>query len=338
MEFVEPKYFWLLLPVPFLVILWGLGLWHHQRMRSRFGNITNLEDVSRISWSGWGWFRGALFAASIIAMVLGLAYPRMVYRELRPVPTPTDLVFLLDISPSMYARDMDPSRLGQAEQIIQQFILLKEPQDRYGLVVYNWNSVVLSYLTSDPQSLLLYFDYLNQQDEPELGSNMGSALTSALRVFDIDDQVNPGNAEKRRRLLVLLSDGDDNAGELADPLLEVAKQGIKVYTFGLGSSNGAYVPVVMSGGVHGEVIKYITRGEGSRVISRAEDRTMRDIAERTGARFYRGENSTQVQQGIDDILVSGRPVAGYQANPIRMDLYFYFLSAAFICLIAGIFL
>ncbi len=338
MEFVEPRYFWLLVAVPFLVILWGVGLWHHQRVRARFGNIDNLDTVSRISWSGRGWFRGALFTASILAMVVGLAYPRMVYRELRPVPTPTDLVFLLDISPSMYARDMDPSRLGRAEQIIQQFILLKEPQDRYGLVVYNWNSVVLSYLTSDPQSILLYFDYLNQQDEPELGSNMGSALTSALRVFDVDEQINPGNAEKRRRILVLLSDGDDNAGEMAAPLQEVAKQEIKVYTFGLGSSNGSYVPVVMSGGVHGEIIKYITRVEGSRVISRAEDRTMRDIAERTGARFYRGENSTQVQQGIDEILVSGRPVAGYQANPIRKDLYFYFLSAAFVCLVVGIFL
>ncbi|MCH7978661.1 MAG: VWA domain-containing protein [Acidobacteria bacterium] len=338
MEFVEPRYFWLLAAVPFLVILWGVGLWHHQRVRARFGNLDNLDVVSRISWSGRGWFRGALFTASILAMVLGLAYPRMVSRELRPVPTPTDLVFMLDISPSMYARDMDPSRLGQAEEIIQRFILLKESQDRYGLVVFNWNSVVLSYLTSDPQSILLYFDYLNQQDEPELGSNMGAALTSALRVFDIDEQVNPGNAEKRRRILVLLSDGDDNAGELAEPLTEVAKREIKVYTFGLGSSNGAYVPVVMSGGVHGEVIKYITRSEGSRVISRSEDRTMRNIAERTGARFFRGEINTQWQQGIDEILVSGRPVAGYQANPVRRDLYFYFLSAAFICLVIGIFL
>ena len=65
---------------------------------------------------------------------------------------------------------------------------------------------------------------------------------------------------------------------------------------------------------------------------------MRDVAERTGARFYRGESSTQVQQGIDEILVSGGPVAGYQANPVRRDLFFYFLSVAFACLVIGIFL
>ena len=75
MEFVEPRYFWLLLAVPFLVILWGVGLWHHQRVRARFGNIDNLDAISRISWSGRGWFRGALFTVSILAMVLGLAYP-----------------------------------------------------------------------------------------------------------------------------------------------------------------------------------------------------------------------------------------------------------------------
>src|SRR3990172_1210040 len=187
MEFSRQEYFWLLWLIPFLILLWGMGVWHQSRMRSRFGNIENLESVSRISWAGRGWLRGFLFFLSLVLMVLGLAYPQTVARELRPVPTPTDLVFLLDISPSMYARDMDPSRLGRAEQIIQKFILLKQPQDRYGLVVFNWNSVVLSYLTRDPESVLLYLDYLNQQEEPEWGTNMGSALVSALRIFRADE-------------------------------------------------------------------------------------------------------------------------------------------------------
>ena len=93
-------------------------------------------------------------------------------------------MFLLDISPSMYARDMSPSRLGRAEEIIQKFIFMKQPEDRYGLVVFNWGSAVLSYLTKDPQSIVVYFDWLNQQDEPQPGTNMGAALTAGMRLLD----------------------------------------------------------------------------------------------------------------------------------------------------------
>src|SRR4051812_4670155 len=107
MEFVKQQYFWLLIAIPFVLVFWGIGSWYQQKMRKRFGNIDNLEGISRISWSGRTWVRGVLFVLALALMAIGLAYPRIVSRELRPVPTPTDLVFMLDVSPSMYGRDMD---------------------------------------------------------------------------------------------------------------------------------------------------------------------------------------------------------------------------------------
>ena len=89
----------------------------------------------------------------------------------------------------MFAKDMDPHRLGRAEQVIQQFILNKLPDDRYALAAFNFNSVIMSYLTRDPQSILVYFDYLNQTEEPVLGTNMGAALVSGLRVIQADERV-----------------------------------------------------------------------------------------------------------------------------------------------------
>ena len=129
MEFARQEYFWLLLLVPFVILLWGIGAWHQRRMRIRFGNIGNLAPISRISWSGKEWFRGLLFVGALAMMVLALAEPSAVVRELHAIPTPTDLVFLLDTSPSMYGRDMDPSRLGRAERIIERFIFLKVNTD-----------------------------------------------------------------------------------------------------------------------------------------------------------------------------------------------------------------
>jgi len=276
--------------------------------------------------------------AALVLMGLGLAFPRAIVRELRAVPTPTDLVFLLDTSPSMYGRDMDPNRLGRAERIIQRFIYLKQPQDRYGLIEFNWTSVVLSYMTSDPQNILLYFDYLNQQDMPEPGTNVGSALTNATRLVTAEQDVDPEAAQKRRVIFVLLSDGDDTAGEIEKPLADLIRSGIKVYAIGLGTANGSYVPLEMAGGLNGQVVKYLQRDGGSRLVSHAEARTMRQISERTGGRFFRGESDKQVDQAIEEILFAARPVSGFQSNAVRKDLYIYFLMAAFACLLAGAFL
>ena len=93
MEFARQEYLWLLPVIPVVILLWGMGLWHQRRMRLRFGNIGNLQPISRISWSGKPWLRGFLFVAALALMALGLAYPRALVRELHAVPTPTDLVF-----------------------------------------------------------------------------------------------------------------------------------------------------------------------------------------------------------------------------------------------------
>jgi Ca-activated chloride channel homolog len=338
MEFARQEYLWLLPGIPLVILFWGIGVWHQRRMRIRFGNIANLESISRISWSGRQWFRGLLFVSALALMALGLAYPRAIVRELHAVPTPTDLVFLLDISPSMYGRDMDPSRLGRAERIIQRFIYLKQPQDRYGLIAFNWTSVVLSYMTTDPQNILLYFDYLNQQDMPEPGTNVGSVLTSAMRLAATERQGDPEAARKRRFVFVLLSDGDDTANQIEKPLAGVIQSGIKIYAIGLGTANGSYVPEEMAGGLNGQVVRYLQHEGGTRLVSHAEGRTMRDISERTGGRFFRGESDKQVDQAMEEILFTARPVSGFESNAVRKDLYTYFLAGAFACVLAGVFL
>jgi Ca-activated chloride channel family protein len=332
-EFAYPQFLWLLLSVPPLLLCWALGASHHRRMRERFGNLENLKQISRVSWSGRNWLRGLLFAGSLVGMVLGLAAPRMTGRDLRPVPMPTDVIFMLDVSPSMFARDMDPTRLGRAQQIIRQFVLQKRPDDRYALVPFNVSGVVLSYLTRDPENILLYFDYLNQTTEPAIGTNMGAALVGGLRVIEADDQLNRQNAGSRRRVLILISDGDDTLGEWREPLAEIVRKQLKLYTIGLGTATGASFPLAIA--QNGDVLRYATSRSGERIISKAQARTLRDFAQRTAARFYRGEDNRQVQAAIDEVLTAGRPVAGYRAEPVRHELYFHVLAAAFLFLIAG---
>ena len=325
--------------MPLVVSLWGVGVWHRRRMRLRFGNIENLEAISRISHSGHAWMRGALFAASLILMTLGLAYPRMVLRELRPIPTPTDLVFLLDISPSMYARDMSPSRLGRAEEIIQKFIVMKQPEDRYGLVVFNWGSAVLSYLTSDPQSILVYFDYLNQQNEPQPGTNMGAALTGGLKLLDTEEKLNPGSLKGRR-------DGVRDAfrrrrhgqanGKASARAGEGGHQGLHLRV-GHGQRRLRAVGDARGPRRTGGTVPHLRQRRRPAGQQRGGSDVAPDRRDFRGQVRSRGERSAS-GPGAGGNSDSGPADRRLHANPVREDLYRYFLAAAFGCLVAGIFL
>ena len=137
--------------------------------------------------------------------------------------------------------------------IIQQFILHKLPEDRYALVGFNYNGVVLSYLTKEPDTVLVYFDYLNRTTLPAEGTNMGAALVSALHVVDADEQITPEN-RTRRRILVLISDGDDTIGQWEGPMSDVVRRQLRLYTFGLGSAGGAPFPLELS--PRGDIVQW----------------------------------------------------------------------------------
>ena len=105
-------------------------------MRGRFGDLTNLEEISarllgRPRMAAWRVLRRQPHRDDSRP-----GPPQLLTRDCAAVPKATDVIFMLDISPSMFARDMDPNRLGRAQQIIQQFILHKLPDDRYALVAF----------------------------------------------------------------------------------------------------------------------------------------------------------------------------------------------------------
>src|SRR5207237_6468643 len=102
-------------------------------------------------------------------------------------------------------------------------------------------------MTTDPENILLYFDYLNQQNNPQAGTNVGSVLANAAKLVAAEQQADPVAMRKRRVIFLLLSDGDDTAGQIQKPLADVVSAGIKVYCIGLGTANGSYVPMEMAG-------------------------------------------------------------------------------------------
>lgn len=322
MRFLHPEYLTLLLLVLLLLPFWWRGAALKGALRRRLGTGTALLRLSQAASARRDWWRYALLSLVMAALVLALSRPQWIQHSMTPELRKMDWVFILDSSPSMRAEDVAPSRLERALEMIGAFAQHKPAQDRIGLVAFSAGSIVLSYLTEDPQNIRYYLDYLKHDMTVRLGTNIGRALRNGLSVLAKEKQVQTADST---RLLVLISDGEDHGRELEGAVRDAKKQGIKVYTIAIGSARGAPVPVAFSDGRP----EYLKDERGQAILSRLDERSLRAIAEETGGTHFRVVSGAELAPIFTQIARQEREIQGYRPVTEYRDLYSGFLSAAF---------
>ena len=324
MQFAQPErlvLLWILIPVG---LAGGYRYLYKRRMRRRLGSLAKLSQISRIPKMPRDAIHTVLLLAVLALTIAALAMPRLERRNYVPVYRGVDMVFLLDISPSMGAGDIQPSRLAKAREIIKEFLLHKENDDRAALVGFSDSSMIYSYLTSDAPSLLFYFDYMETGEESLYGTNVGAALRSGIAVVSRERALNP-SAAPRQTALILISDGDDHAGDVAGAL-EIAKQNkMRVYTIGIGSRQGAPIPIRVAGRQ-----QFLVNERGARLTSALREDILKSIASTSGARYFRASSGEDLRQALAQILVQQRALQGYRQRVVALDLFPYLLTAAFL--------
>jgi Ca-activated chloride channel homolog len=324
MDFGRPDLLWLfrlLIPIAFLA---AFRFHLKRKMRRRMGRMEKLGKISRIRNLPREAFH-SLTLLAVVALTIGaLAEPRLVQTNYEPVYRGVDMVFLLDTSPSMGASDILPSRLAQAREIIKEFLLYKANDDRAALVGFSDSSMIYSYLTSDPASLVFYFDMIDIGEESLYGTNLGAAIRSGMNVVSRERVVNP-EAAARQTALILISDGDDHAGEVLEALQEARQMEMKIYAIGIGSRRGAPIPIREAG--HPQ---FLVDEFGTRITSVLHEEILKSIATTTGARYFQATSPEQLKLALSQILVQQRAVQGYQQKDVAWELYPYFLIAAFL--------
>jgi len=327
MTFLRPENLnlgWLLLAL----VIWSVfalrALLHARR---RLGS-SHLAQTARPSSLAHRALKHAVSLAVIACLALALARPQTVSEQRVSEMRRMDVILLLDISPSMRARDIAPSRLVRATEVIGEFIQKKLPDDRFGLVTFTGNSLVLSYLTADPNNLLFYLEYLRGQEIGQYGTNIGGALKSGRQVLARQEEIEPAS-KKNKKVFILLSDGEDHGEELEAEIKELARRGVPVYCVGIGSREGAYIPI---GEEHGKVI-YLTGNNDERILSNFDEGAMRRIAERTGGQYYRATTGVEMSKSFTDIFLKSREIQGFRRVRTTQERYRDLLVAAF-----GIFL
>jgi len=187
-----------------------------------------------------------------------------------------DLIFCLDTSRSMLARDLEPTRLARALQDIRGVLPELEGGDRTGLVVFAGQARLWIPLTHDANSFRGLLDEVDTDVVKTGGTDLAAALRKALELADPDDSATT--------VVLLLTDGEDLAGAGQQAATELKDKGLVVYTIGYGSSMGSKITVQEEGKE-----SFLRNREGAEVISRMDPESLRALAQVTGGEFVRAD-------------------------------------------------
>ena len=301
---VSPEFFnlnnpqalqWLWVTLP-LAILFALDLRRRYRVLRLFVSRSLLDDVSPRRSISRPVVRFCVFLVGVTALVFALARPQWAPKEIELEQQGQNILFLLDVSNSMRARDVDPSRLEAGKAAIGSLVAQLPAGNQVGLLAYAGDAELKCPLTPNYthfQSVLQRVSY-NSVDVG--GSNLGDAIYKATHdVFGLSvdasgqrgdedpdgepavgDTVMKGEGqleENSANMLIVLTDGESHEGHAREMALEAHRLGVGIYLIGFGSREGAPIPIEIDGRV--EMLKH----KGTEVITRLDDESLRQIIE-----------------------------------------------------------
>ena len=316
-SFAEPL--WLGL----LIVPWLLALLRGREggaVAVRYSSTAILERIGKPRTARSGAFAGWLLAGAMALGIVALARPQITDSITQAEASGIDIMIALDVSGSMATEDFTlgghrASRVDAIKEITQRFIDAR-PNDRIGMLAFAGRPYLVSPLTLDHDWLIQNLDRVRLHLVEE-GTAIGSAIASAANRLK--------NREAKSRVIVLLSDGDNNAGRInPNTAAEAARVlGLKVYTIGVGTNGFAPFPV-------GTDFTGATQYEEIKVDF--DPKTLSDVASIAGGKFFRADSSA----ALKDIYaqIDGLQKTTVAVNKFReyRDLFSWFVAASAGCL------
>ena len=314
MYFEYPYLLWLLAIPALLVVRY---LWIEFKDRRAHLRVSALDAWKAGGRSVLEWVRHLPFilrTAALVLLIISIARPRSSSQVEKVDTEGIDIVFAMDVSTSMLARDFSPDRLSAAKDIAIEFIA-QRPSDRMGIVVFAGESYTQCPLTTDRATLINLMKEV-QTDLIEDGTAIGNGLATAVaRMKDSD---------AKSRVVILLTDGVNNMGEI-DPSMaaEIAKTyGIRVYTIGVGANGTAPYPVQTPWGI-----------ELQNIPVEIDEALLKGIADGTGGRYFRATDNTKLAEIYGEIGQMENTRTSVDSFPVYKDLFKNYALAALVCLL-----
>ncbi|HAK44463.1 MAG TPA: hypothetical protein DCO79_00865 [Spirochaeta sp.] len=276
----RPEFFWLFLVLlPIVIIM----IRRYLTGRKNLADVAGLWRPSKFYdlYTVKNFFSSLGILAFFVFAILSLAgFPG---REI-PVsyePAGTDIIFVVDVSESMKAADIAPSRLTAASRVIKS-VCENTPDGRFGIVVFKGGGIKMIPSTEDVESIYNFLSFLSTDLLTSPGSNIHSGVETALRSFP--------KAEEREKYIILLTDGELHEGDMTKIAEQAFKADVSIYCVGTGTAEGARIPLADGG--------YLADSAGEIIVTRLQEEGLRLLAEASGGKYYSSSDSTLLPELI----------------------------------------
>ncbi|TFE69558.1 VWA domain-containing protein [Methylacidiphilum caldifontis] len=259
-----------------------------------------------------------LFLASSILFFIALSRPQWGKSEVELLESNIDYLVALDVSKSMLAEDIVPTRLDRAKLLATNFIS-KLHGERVGLLAFTKNAFIEAPLSTDYELLEEILTELSPNDFPNEGTNFAAMLDEALQIFSSN--------EKAKNMLILLSDGEDHGGGWQQKLAEFKKESIQVLSIGIGASHGAVIR-----NPNGSLYRDY---KGQPIVTIFNPASLEFIARSTGGVYIQADKYFDISTVVEGMIKNPGYTKRKEKMKTHAEKYTYFLLPALILALAS---
>ncbi len=284
-RFENPAFLYLLIIIPVIIVMRLLEMRKRKLKLKKFGDLSLLKQLmpdvssSRKSLKFW------LMIAALALLIVMLARPQMGTKISQEKRKGIEVIISLDISNSMRAEDVVPSRLDKSKMLVENMVD-NFTNDKVGLVVFAGDAFIQLPITSDYVSAKMFL----QNTDPSLIATQGTDLAGAIELssksFTQQDKVG--------RAILIITDGEDHEGGAIEAAEKARKNGIRVFVLGVGSTKGSPVPDGNGG--------YMKDNSGQEVISALNEEMCKQVAQAGGGAYIHVDNTSLAQRQLNDEL------------------------------------
>ncbi|MBO5820880.1 MAG: VWA domain-containing protein [Alistipes sp.] len=316
--FGAPEWLWMLIVVAALpIIYWMLRLYARRKL-GKMGNVATLQRLMPDYSTARGWIKISILSLALGFIVLALARPQT-GSKLRTVESQgREIVLVVDVSNSMLAEDVTPSRMARTRYAISRLVE-RMNKDRIGIVAFADEAEVLLPITGDYKMAESVTKRLSPELIAEQGTNIGKALEVALLSFTQNTQ------NTKSRVIILITDGEghDQGSEAA--IAQAKAQGAIICAIGIGTPEGTPLKI------NGEIME---DNEGKMVVTKLGEPLLQQLAEATGGIYTRSRNDSF---GLEEIIARLDEMEATELSVMTFEeydeQYQWFLGAALLLLI-----
>lgn len=285
----EKIWFWALLVIPVIIVLFLASQFWKRSAQNKFANKQMIKRLSPNKSLFKPVLKITILCLAFASLVMALVNPKNGSKLETVKREGVDIVFAVDVSKSMLAEDIAPNRIEKSKQLVTQ-IINNLASDRVGIIAYAGKAFPQLPITTDYASAKMFLQNMNTDMLSSQGTAISEAIELAKTYYDDDEQTN--------RVLIIISDGEDHSEAAASVAEEASKEGIRIFTIGVGDVKGGPIPIKRNG----IVLNYKKDRQGETVITRLNEETLQSIASEANGAYINGRVTSNVVDEIRDIL------------------------------------